>query len=186
LSRRAVAASAALALLLSRADARAAPPGAPSPWATSDLAVTASAGAALDNPAFVGAVGGRYRLRSWLVGADVEWNPWASLLSRDVRPGVLNVYATGIKRWDMKAESVKLRTTAHLGASVLLFDLYGAPMGSVGPYLGLSLLSVEVRLAPGVYLLLDPAQVAIPVPQLDGAPLTYRQYRATLGAQLGG
>ena len=158
----------------------------PSSFFSERWALHTSASAALDNPAFAAAVGGRYQAGDWLFGVDAEYNPWASIPAKVVRPGALNLYATAIHRWDMRAESVKLRTSAHLGASILLFDLYGAPAGSVGPYLGLSLLGIEVEMTPGVHLIVDPADVAIPVPQLRGAPLTYRQYRATVGLQWGG
>lgn len=164
------------------APAAAAPEELPPPFGVSFMA-----SAALDNPAFAGAAGARYRPDDgWLLGVDVEWNPWASIAARTVRAGALNVYVTGIRRWDMRAESVKLRTSAHLGTSILLFDLYGAPSGSVGLYLGLSLLGLEIRLSRGWYLLLEPADVAIPAPHLSGAPLTYRQYRFTVGLQVGG
>ena len=65
------------------------------------------------------------------------------------------------------------------------FDLVGAPAGSIGPYFGVNLLGLEYQLSPGPYLILDPADVALPVPHITGAPLTYLQYRLTLGVQFG-
>jgi len=150
----------------------------------SPLALYTSAGAALDETALALSIGGRYRLtRRWLVGADLEWNPWASLETRRVHVGSLNVYATLVWRTPIRPW-VAIRSSAHLGVSTLLFDVYGADAGSIGPYVGLSLIGVELAISRRWRLVIDPADVALAVPHLTGVPLTYRQYRFTLGLQI--
>ena len=84
----------------------------------------------------------------------------------------------------MTSEPVRLTTTLNLGASMLLFDLYGAPAGSVGPYFGMSLLGVEWKAFRHSYFLLDPG-VAVPVPRIVGIPFAYYQYRLTVGVRWG-
>jgi hypothetical protein len=155
-------------------------------WAQrSRFGLYGAAGAAIDNAALAFSLGGLYRAgRSWLVGLDAEYNPWFSLDTKRFRRGAFNIYATVVKRFPI-TETVSLRTTGHLGASVLLFDVIGAPAGSIGPYLGISFLGLEYEMSKGLYLILNPADVAFPVPHLTGAPLSYRQYRFTIGVQFG-
>ena len=50
---------------------------------------------------------------------------------------------------------------------------------------GTNLLGLELQLVDGVYLVIDPADVSMPIPHLTGAPLSYRQYRFTVGLQIG-
>ncbi len=76
--------------------------------------------------------------------------------------------------------------TLHLGVSVMLFSLYGAPAGTIGPYVGLSLLGIEIKVSRSFRFVFDPADVALPIPHLNGAPLSYREYRLTLGFEIGG
>ena len=142
-------------------------------------------GAALDNAAFAGSVAGRYRASErWLLGVDAEYNPWFSLDAKRFRPGTINIYSTFIKRYPID-ERLSLRITGHLGVSVLLFDLIGAPAGSTGLYLGGNLLGIDYRLGDYIYLVLDPADFSVPIPHVTGAPLIYRQYRITVGMQFG-
>jgi hypothetical protein len=155
-------------------------------WAErSPFALYGAVGGSIDNPALAFSLGGRYRTgRSWLLGADAEYNPWFAFHTRRFSRGTFNFYGTVIKRFVVN-EELTLRTTGHLGTSVLLFDLVGAPAGSIGPYFGVNFLGLEYELSPGLYLILDPADVALPVPHITGAPLTYLQYRLTLGVQFG-
>ena len=50
---------------------------------------------------------------------------------------------------------------------------------------GTNLLGISYELADQIYLILDPAHVVLPVPRVQGAPLSYHQYRLAVGVQLG-
>jgi hypothetical protein len=65
-----------------------------------------------------------------------------------------------------------------------MMNLYGAPAGSVGIYLGAGFLGVEWKVARGTYVVIDPLHISVPVPQLEGIPFAYRQYRATLAVEI--
>ncbi len=148
------------------------------------FSVTITHGAALDRTALSHSVGIRYRLDDpWVIGLDLEHNPWVSLSPFRTRPGALNLYATLIRRYTVHSTRFALRTTAHLGTSTALFDLYGVPRGSTGPYFGLNLLGFEWRAASHLTVVVDPADVAIPVPQVRGVPFAYLQYRVSVGLQ---
>ena len=150
------------------------------------LGFAASLGLSIDRTALAASLGARFRLSPrWLVGADVEWNPWLVLHPLGTRPGVFNAYATAIRRYPMRLERVNLRTTVHLGMSMLLFDLYGARQGSIGPYLGISPLGIDVALGRGWKLIFDPLDLEIPAPHVTGVPLYYEQYRLVVGLQYG-
>lgn len=141
--------------------------------------------ASYDKPAIATTGGGKLQLSpGWMIGLDGEWNPWISLDTKKVKPGVLNVYASVVRRYQMRYEAVNLRTTLGLGASVLLFDLYGARTGSVGPFVGVSFLGVEWKVAKGWYLVIDPSYLALPVPHVSGAPLGFIQYRMSVGLEV--
>ena len=120
----------------------------------------------------------------WVIGGDLEWNPWYSVSPADFEPGLANVYATLKREFAMKSDAVRITTTANLGASVLLFNLYNTPAGSVGPYFGLSLVGVEWRAFHHAYFVLDPG-IVVPVPRVVGIPFEYHQYRLTLGVRWG-
>jgi hypothetical protein len=142
--------------------------------------------AAVENAGFAVGLGVRYRFNEhWIVGVDGEYNPWFSISAREFRPGAVNVFATGIARFPLKFQRVNLRSTLQLGVSRVLFDLYGVPEGSVGPYIGFNLLGVDIELARSVYLVINPAHIAIPIPQIEGVPFAYPQYRFTLALQFG-
>ncbi|MBI2377728.1 MAG: hypothetical protein HYV07_27245 [Deltaproteobacteria bacterium] len=168
----------ALVLVLAAGQASAA-----QPPASSRLGFDASVGGAIDSGAVAISGGARYSVEDWMFGLDVELNPWISLDAMRAILGTLNVYGTVVKRWYVGSDDVHLRTTGHIGTSVLLVDLVGARKGNVGLFLGTSLIGVEIELGPSWTLIVDPADVAIPVPQLSGAPLSYRQYRVTVGIQ---
>jgi hypothetical protein len=148
------------------------------------FALASKLGMSIDETAAAVAAGGRYcASERWLLGADVEWNPWASLDTGRVRPGTFNAYATAVFRAPV-TRTLALRVAGHAGISTLLFDLHGAPAGSVGPYVGLSLLGLEIALGPRTHLVLEPADVAVAIPHVTGIPLTHRQYRASVGLEL--
>jgi hypothetical protein len=144
-------------------------------------------GASYDKPGFSGGIGARYQFSKPLMfGFDAEWNPFYVPSPLKVKAGVLNTYFSIMRRFQLKNDSLNVRTTVGLGTSVLLFDLVGAPAGSVGPYFGLSFLGVEWKASPGFYLTVDPAYIAFPVPHLTGAPFGYLQYRFLVGIEFGG
>ncbi len=132
--------------------------------------------------------GGRLRVGEHLiVGVDAEWNPWFAINgASSVRAGAFNAYGTAILRVPLAAERFDLRTTFHLGTSVLLIDLYGAPKGSTGLFFGFDPLGVEWALSRRLHLIFDPIGYALPVPQLHGVPLAFPQYRATVGIEVYG
>ena len=117
------------------------------------------------------------------IGLDGEWNPWFALNGKPIRAGAINVYATGILRFPLAYENFNLRSTLSLGASYLLSDLYGAPSGSLGLYAGISPLGLEWKASRLFYLILNPASIAVPIPQISGVPFLYPQYRFTLGIE---
>jgi len=149
-----------------------------------NFGVHAGAGASFRSFGYAASVGARYRLTDmWLVGLDAEWNPWGSPV-QEIRMGAFNAYATGIRRWSIRSDTYALRTTIHAGTSTMLFDLYGAPRGTTGVYLGVSVIGVEIRLARTVTMIVDPADFAAPIPQLRGL-FGYPQYRFTVAFQFG-
>jgi uncharacterized protein (TIGR03382 family) len=151
----------------------------------SPMGIEASAAASVDRPALAVAVGPRYRLNeAWMVGGDVAWNPWFSLTTISARPGVVNVYGTIKRVFPMKSDRVFVTVGANAGVSLLLFDLAGAEAGSVGPYVGLSLLGIEWRATKLGYLVFEP-NLSIPIPSVKGTPVAYYQYGARVGLRWG-
>jgi hypothetical protein len=161
-------------------DDRTGKPGTP----TSRFALSTALSASLDQAGAAAAVGGRFAASDhWHLGLNVAWSPWAALDTNRLEPGTLDGY--GSLTWRAHVTRyLALRVSGRAGASVLLFDLYGAPGGSVGPCFGLSLLGLEVPLGRRVRLILEPADVAVSVPHLTGIPLVRRQYRATIGVEI--
>lgn len=152
-----------------------------SPWG-----VTATAGASVDRAAGVASIGVRYRLReTWLVGLDAGWNPWITTSPMTAHAGVATLAGTLIRRFPMKFDRVNLRSSLHLGASTLLFDVYGAPKYSTGPYGAISVLGLDYDLGGSVRIVCDPMEIALPVPLLGQLPLYYEQFRFVIGVQFG-
>jgi MYXO-CTERM domain-containing protein len=136
----------------------------------------------VDKPAMAFQLGARLKLsRSWTVGLDGEWNPWISTNGYQVKNGVANFYGTAILRFPLAYENFNLRTTVNLGVSYLLMNLYGAPAGCLGLYAGVSPLGLEWKLSRVFLLIINPLNIALPVPQLTGVPLDYPQYRFSIG-----
>ncbi|HEY6558261.1 MAG TPA: hypothetical protein VI072_13350 [Polyangiaceae bacterium] len=145
-----------------------------------------AAGGSILNGAFAASAGLRYRLSSsWVIGLDGEYNPWFSMHTWDIRSGSTNVYAVGILRFPLRFQRLNLRSTLQLGVSRMNFDLYGVPKGSMGPFVGFNLLGIDVELSRSLYVVVDPAHVALPIPQTTGVPYVYPQYRFTIGFQFG-
>lgn len=146
--------------------------------------VYAAASGSVDKTAFAASLGGRIRLaRSWTFGIDAEWNPWINMNTSEVRGGTVNAFATAIFRIPLAYEDFNLRITGNAGGSYLLSSLYGAPSGSVGLYFGLSPLGLEWKISRLFYLIINPISLSLPIPQLRGVPLTYPQYRFSLGLE---
>ena len=103
-----------------------------------------------------------------------------------MREGVINVYGTAMLRFPLAYENFNLRVSASAGTSYLLTDLYGAPSGRLGLYFGASPLSVEWKLSRIFYLIINPINFAVPIPQLSGVPLLYPQYRTSVGLEVYG
>lgn len=208
---RALAAHVVMAILLSSASARAdeepaptaAPP--PPPEATvptvvkpeeakaevverqhqTPFALYVAGAGSISNPGLAGMAGVRFRLSDvWVVGADGEYNAWYGIQSGRLRSGAVSFYASLTARFPLRFAPVNLRSTVQAGASVQLIDLYGVPSGTTGIFAGLNPLGVEVKLSRHVYMIAYPLGVAVPAPQLSGAPFSYPQYRATLGLEI--
>ena len=144
-------------------------------------------GASYDNTALSGGLGLHYQLNTaWMLGLDAEWNPYLAVSPSKFRSGSGNAYVSVIRRFQLVRETVNIRTTASVGASMLLFDLVGAEKYSVGPYFGVSFLGVEWKAARGCYITIDPTYIAIPIPSVSGIPFMYAQYRFMLGVEFGG
>jgi hypothetical protein len=147
----------------------------------------AAFGGSVDRPAIATSFGGRYRITErWVVGLDAGWNPWLTTSPMRMRTGVVTVAGAVIRRFPMAFDRVNLRTSLHLGVSTLLFDVYGAPKYSTGPYVALSPLGLDYDLGHAVRIVWDPMEMALPVPLLGQLPLYYEQFRFMLGIQIGG
>jgi hypothetical protein len=143
------------------------------------------ASGSIDKASVAGAIGARLRVsKHWTFGVDGEWNPWVSYVGTAVRSGVFNLYGTAMLRFPLAYEKFNLRITASAGTSYLLMNLYGAPSGSVGVYVGGSPLGLEWKLSRRFYLIINPVNISLPVPQLHGVPLIYQEYRTTLGLEI--
>ncbi|HXU60705.1 MAG TPA: hypothetical protein VN962_03330 [Polyangia bacterium] len=137
----------------------------------------------IDNAAWDVGAGLRYDLtKAVTIGADAELNPWFSVDSGHQVLGATNVYAVGIYRLDVR-DYLEARFTLAVGISVLNFDTFAARSGSVGPYVAVSPLGIAIRAGSHVRFILDPGEIAIPIPQTTGIPLVYRQHRFSFGVQ---
>jgi uncharacterized protein (TIGR03382 family) len=146
----------------------------------------ASVGGSVDRLAGVSSLGVRYRLdERWIVGFDGGWNPWATTSPMKIRSGVATASFVVIRRFPMAFDRVNLRTSLHLGVSTLLFDVYGAPKYSTGPYGALSILGLDYDLGSSVRIVCDPLEVALPMPLIGQLPLYYEQFRFMIGIQIG-
>lgn len=140
-------------------------------------------GFAIDNAAAQVGLGVRYDLnRTWTVGLGLDWSPWLSLDTARTTRGTADIYAEGVFHLDVR-DFLELRITAAAGISVMLFDTWAAPSGSVGPYFMISPLGVGFRMNDRLRLLVDPAELVFPVPQMKGIPLIYRQHRLSIALQ---
>jgi hypothetical protein len=147
--------------------------------------IYAATSGAVTNPSLSGQLGLRLRLSDrWSVGLDGEVNGWYAVHTKTFRTGAFNAYATGIYRYPLRFEQINLRTTANLGTSTMLIDLYGAPRGTTGLFVGVVPLGLEWKVTSSLYVIFDVLGLALPVPQLKGAPFAYPQYRTAIGIEL--
>ena len=145
--------------------------------------VLAGGGISLDNAGYQLVLGLRYDLtRTLTVGANVEYSPWVSIETWRTARGTTNAYLVGIYRWDVR-DYLELRLTVAAGVSVLAFDTWAAQSGSVGPYFALSPLGVGIRMNSRLRLIIDPAELAVEIPQTTGIPFIYREHRFTVALQ---
>jgi hypothetical protein len=152
---------------------------------TSWFGIYAAGSGSITNPSLSGQLGVRFRLSDrWTVGLDGELNGWYAVHTGAFRTGAFNAYATGIFRFPLRFEQINLRTTAQLGTSTMLIDLYGAPRGTTGIFVGVVPLGLEWKVSSAVYVIFDVLGIALPVPQLKGAPFAYPQYRTAVGIEL--
>lgn len=152
---------------------------------SSPFAVAAGFGGSIVDPGMAVNAGMRLRLSDRIVlGLDGEINWWYGVQTSTLRMGAVNVYGSFIARWPLRFEPLNLRTTAQLGTAIQTLDLYGVPSGSVGLFAALYPLGIEWKLSRAFYLIGQPLGVALPVPQLTGAPFAYPQFRTTVGLEL--
>lgn len=153
----------------------------------SPLGFAGAVGASVDRPAFAVTLGARYRItESWIVGLDAGWNPWLTTSPMAVHAGVATVAGTVIRRFPMRFDRVNLRTSLHAGTATLLYDVFGAPRYSTGPFVALSPLGLDYDLGHATRIVWDPVEIALPVPLLGQLPLYYEQFRMMIGIQIGG
>jgi hypothetical protein len=62
--------------------------------------------------------------------------------------------------------------------------LYGAAAGSIGLFVGLCPLGLEWKVSRAFFLIISPLSIDSPVPQLRGVPLSYPQYRFSMGIEI--
>lgn len=122
-----------------------------------------------------------YRWESFALGLDIEHNPWFSFDTARFVHGSFNAYATAIYRH--QSRGWELRSSVYLGTSVLLFNMVGLDKGTVGAFVGISLLGVAIPIKRGYRLIIEPGHIAIPIPQVTGLPFYYGQYRVTVGIE---
>lgn len=151
----------------------------------SPFAIAAGFGGSVVDPGIAANAGVRLRLSDRIVlGLDGEVNWWYGVQTSTLRTGAVNVYGSFIARFPLRFEPVNLRTTVQLGTAIQTLDLYGVPSGSVGLFGAIYPLGVEWKLSRAFYLVGQPLGLALPVPQLTGAPFAYPQFRTTVGLEL--
>jgi hypothetical protein len=139
-------------------------------------------GSSFDNPGANLLAGVRLALSPRItLGFDFEASPWLDPISGRVAPGTFDAFATASWRWGGTG-SLEVRSVIDAGTSVLLFRAEGANKGSVGLFVGTSLLQLRVKLSDALTLELTP-EVVVAVPSLEGVPLAYRQYRVSMGLE---
>jgi hypothetical protein len=142
-----------------------------------------SAGGAFDRGAMMFSGGVRWNpWHSFGVGLDLEYNPWFSISAAEAAPGAASLYVPVI--WRLKHFGTwELRSTAYVGATMILFDLVGVDRYSIGPFVGWNPLGLALPLGPDFKLVVKPGDIAVAAPQVTGIPFYYHQYRFTVGLE---
>ena len=158
-------------------------PGPRDPTRTAWGAYFGSSGS-VDKAAVAVQLGARFKSsKHWTFGLDGEWNPWITLNGYRFGSGVFNFYGTAILRFPLTYENFNLRATANLGVSVLLMNPLRRARGEHRP------LCRHQPRGPRVEAVADfhphrPLGIALPVPQLHAVPLSYPQYRFSIGFEI--
>lgn len=147
----------------------------------SRFGIYAGVAGSVTRASMVADVGLRLRLsKRWALQLDLEYNPWLSLTPPHVSTGTINGHVGVSFAWT-DFHGLVLRSGAQIGFSTLLDNLVAADAGSTGVFVGLRVLGFTVPLQPRLRLELDPAWLVFTVPQLEGIPLLYEQYRIGIG-----
>jgi len=139
----------------------------------------------LDEAGFGGSVGVRFPIgEHFILGVDGEYDAWFSTEAGRLETGAFNGYLTGIVVWAI-FNRVEIRSNIHAGVTVLLSDLYNADQGSIGPFFGVTPISVAIRVTRAVRVVLDPGGVFVEMPRIDpGPPLLRRSHRLMVGVHI--
>lgn len=143
------------------------------------LELHGAAGASIDRGAAVAALGTSVSLSRVTLGVDVEYGPWFDIATGSIAPGALSVYGSVGFAW-FESPRVTLSSVVQVGASALLFAMPGAARGSIGLHLGAAPVRVSLPISNRLAIELSPEAVLV-APSLRGVPLTYHQYRFTVG-----
>jgi hypothetical protein len=140
-------------------------------------------GGAFDRAAVAVSLGARWNpWRSLGFGLDAEYNPWVSFTASEVAAGAASLYVPVV--WRIKSFGTwELRSTAYVGATMILFDLVGVDRGDIGLFVGWNPLGLALPMGSDVKLVIKPGDIAVSAPQLRGIPFYYHQYRFTVGIE---
>lgn len=138
------------------------------------------------NPSINGQLGGRVNLSErWQVGLDGELSNWYGSTTKRLTTAALDIYGTVVFRTPLRFADFNLRSVANLGTSTLLIDLYGAPKGTTGLFIGLAPAGLEWKISSRFFLIFNGLSLGLPIPKLgSGAPFAYTQYRVTAGIEV--
>ena len=139
----------------------------------------------LDEAGFGGGLGLRLPLaENFILGIDAEYDAWFSIEAGRFETGAFNGYLSGIIVW-ATFHRVEVRSSLHAGVTVLLSELYNSDRGSVGPFLGVTPISVAIRVTRAVRVVLDPGGVFVEIPRVSpGPPLIRRAHRLMVGLHI--
>ncbi|WPB79610.1 hypothetical protein KYC5002_10695 [Archangium violaceum] len=117
----------------------------------------------------------------WGAFLHVEQNLWRGTeYGATTVPGALNV---GLGA-ELRFADGRIRSSATLGPSLLLFDTPLDEAGKVGVFAELRPLGLRWAVSRHLQLGLDPLSFAVAAPVLSGIPLVRVQYRTTLSLEV--